>query len=192
MLIDMGTLLFIIGLLANAFLLTMLALGQVKENFRFWPPPKRDSWQYRSLWGAIRVLVLCIGLISWFEWSSLDIPHWLRFYVALPMFVIAAVLGTVAFLQLGWRNSHGEAAGFIETGLYKYSRNPQYVFYSIACIFLGVSVASSKAIVLLVLAIFCYLSAPFPEERWLAKQYGEKYLAYKRRVPRYLGLPSAK
>ena len=188
----MGTLLFIIGFLANAFLLTMLALGQVKENFQFWPPPKRDSWQYRSLWGAIRVLVLCIGLISWFEWSSLDIPHWLRFYVALPIFVIAAVLGTVAFLQLGWRNSHGEAAGFIETGLYKYSRNPQYVFYSIAGVFLGVLVASPKAIVLLVLAIFCYLSAPFPEERWLAKQYGERYLAYKRQVPRYLGLPSAK
>lgn len=192
MLINMDTLLFIIGLLANAFLLTMLLLGQVKENFQFWPPPERNSWQYRSLWGTVRVLVVCIGLISWFEWSSSDIPNWLRFYVALPISVIAAMLGTMAFLQLGWRNTHGEAAGFIETGLYKYSRNPQYVFYSIAFIFLGILVASSKAIVLLALVSFCYLSSLFPEERWLAEQYGEKYLAYKRRVPRYLKLPSAK
>ena len=188
----MDTLLFIIGLLANAFLLTMLLLGQVKENFQFWPSTKHNSWQYRSLWGTVRILVVCIGLISWFEWSSLDIPNWLRFYVALPISVIAAMLGTTAFLQLGWRNTHGEAAGFIETGLYKYSRNPQYVFYSIAFIFLGILVASSKVIVLLVLVSFCYLSSPFPEERWLVEQYGEKYLAYKRRVPRYLGLPSAK
>ena len=192
MLTNMDTLLFIIGLLANAFLLTMLLLGQVKENFQFWPPTKHNSWQYRSLWGTVRILVVCIGLISWFEWSSLDIPNWLRFYVALPISVIAAMLGTTAFLQLGWRNTHGEAAGFIETGLYKYSRNPQYVFYSIAFIFLGILVASSKVIVLLVLVSFCYLSSPFPEERWLVEQYGEKYLAYKRRVPRYLGLPSAK
>ncbi len=184
---NMSTILFLIGLLANFFLLVMLALSSAKQNFQFWPPPSRNSWQYRSLWGVIRVLVLCVALLIYFEWSTLDIPDWLRFYVALPIYILTAALGTLAFLQLGWRNTHGEAVELVETGMYKYSRNPQYVFYSISFIFLGIWAASVKAIVLLILASFWYLRAPFPEEKWLTEQYGEKYLAYKSRVPRYVG-----
>ena len=42
------------------------------------------------------------------------------------------------------------------------------------------------AMLLLMWALF-YLLAPFLEEPWLEQEYGSEYLAYKKRVPRFLG-----
>ena len=46
---------------------------------------------------------------------------------------------------------------------------------------------SLKVLILLLLAGVWYMIAPFPEEKWLEKQYGAAYLEYKQRVPRYFG-----
>ena len=163
---------------------TML-VSKRNPQFRFWPPPRVNSWQYHSLWWAIRILVVCIGWLIWTEHSTLEIPDWVRIFFALPTFVLFFVLGSVAAHQLGWRNTHGEAVEFVDSGLYGFSRNPQYVFYSISFVSLAILVASFKAFVLLLLLSVWYLRAPIPEEKWLEIQYGQKYLAYKKKVPRY-------
>ena len=108
-------------------------------------------------------------------------------YIAMPIFLLSFTLGSIAALQLGWRNTHGEAIQFVKTGFYKYSRNPQYVLFSISFLTLGIWAASLEALILLLLLSFLYLRAPFPEEKWLEKKYGETYLVYKREVSRYFG-----
>lgn len=176
------------GLLAHAFLFSMMLVSSKITGAQFWPPPSKKSWKYHTLWWSIRWIVVCILWLIFSDNSSINLPEWLRFYVALPIFIVSFLAGTVAAFQLGWRNTHGEAASFIDTGLYKYSRNPQYVFYSISFVFLGLWVASNSALMLLIPLACWYLFAPFAEERWLERHYGEIYIRYKRRTPRYLGI----
>ena len=184
----MNEFIFVVGCSAHIFLLTMLFISQ-NTQLQFWPPPNKNSWQYHSLWWSIRILVVCICWLIYSDNSSMNLPCWLRLYVAMPTFIITFSLGSVAAFQLGWRNTHGEAMKFVKTGFYKYSRNPQYVLFSISFLCLGVWASSLKALILLLLLSFWYLLAPFPEERWLEKQYGKVYLFYKRKVPRYFGWP---
>lgn len=180
---------FLIGLSINGFLLALMQASSNNERFQFWPPPSRNSWQYESLWWSVRMLVACIAWLIYTEHSSFNVPTWLRLYVAMPGFVITFSLGSIAALQLGWTNTHGIQDKFITSGFYRYSRNPQYVFYSISFLFLGLWAASLKAMVLLLLLAIWYLRAPFPEERWLASRYGDTFLNYKERVSRYMGWP---
>ena len=152
---------------------------------RFWPPPNKRSWQYQVLWWSVRIIVLSIILLAYLEWEAIYISPNLRYWVALPIFVISFLLGSSAAFNLGWKNTHGIENGFEERGLYRFSRNPQYVSFSISFIALSIFIASTKAMVLLWLLAAWYLIAPFPEESWLQERYGEQYSNYKRRVPRY-------
>lgn len=186
----MSEITFLLGLSVNGFLLLMMFRSTKNERFQFWPPPNKNSWQYHSLWWCVRLLVICIVTLIYLDHSNIDVPYWLRFYISMPSFILTFILGSIAATQLGWSNTHGIAEKFVANGLYRYSRNPQYVFYSASFIFLGLWAASAKAFVLLLLLSFWYLRAPFPEEKWLEKQYGEEYLKYKLKVPRYLGFPN--
>jgi len=177
---------FLIALGANALLLVGLLSSVIGvSNSQFWPPPSKSAWQYHCLWWSVRIIVLSIAALAYFEWGAIDIPSTIRFWVAMPIFLIAFTLGSVAASNLGWTNTHGVENGFVDKGFYRFSRNPQYVLFSICFIALSLVIASPKALVLLWLLAVWYLIAPFPEERWLEDRYGEQYLNYKQRVPRY-------
>ncbi len=73
----------------------------------------------------------------------------------------------------------------ITTGLYKVSRNPQIV--TVCVIFLGYTLLIGSWLSMIIL-IFSFLGQHFSllgEERRLTKQYGDSYLEYKKKVPRY-------
>ncbi len=180
--------LFFLGLFVHFTFVGVLVVHAMWKK-RFWPPPTKGSWQIHYVWWSIRVLVVCIIAVAIYTWGNIDAPKSIRLFVALPFFLVSLALGTVGFVQLGWRNTHGEADKFVSSGLYKFSRNPQYVLYSVSFISLGVLSASWQALILLLLLSFWYLVAPFAEESWLEEQYGAKYLNYKQNVPRYIGWP---
>lgn len=78
----------------------------------------------------------------------------------------------------------------IEHGIYRWSRNPQYVGYALFLAGIAVSGMSATALMLAALfAVFIHFYIAGVEESHLKKTFGDKYLAYMRRVPRYLGLP---
>ena len=181
----MNEIVFAIGLTVLFSIFIAFVYSSKNRQFEFWPPPEKDTWQYHLLWWSIRLLVISIGWLIYKDNSTMNISNWLRFYIAMPLFILTFSLGTIAAFQLGWRNTHGEAKKFISSGFYKYSRNPQYVLYSISFLFLGLWVGSLKALILLVSLGIFYLAAPFPEERWLEKKYGKDYISYKQNVPRY-------
>lgn len=106
-----------------------------------------------------------------------------------PWVVIGAIvygLGVVllAFATLSFAKP-GEN-GVNETGLYRFSRNPMYVayfLYFLGCVFL------TQSLVLMGLLCSFQLSAHWiilAEERWCKKTFGEPYLAYCRKVRRYI------
>lgn len=73
-------------------------------------------------------------------------------------------------------------------GLYRYSRNPMYV--AVVLILVGWSVtfhSVALAVYALAIAIAFHLRVVFGEEPWLARTHGEKWIRYRRHVPRWLG-----
>jgi len=79
----------------------------------------------------------------------------------------------------------------VESGLYRYSRNPIYV--ADVAIFLGWFVYSGELALLaytLLVAVFLQVLIARVEEPQLLRRFGEPYADYVRRVPRWIGLQS--
>lgn len=91
-----------------------------------------------------------------------------------------------ATLYIGGR----KAAEIVSAGPYSITRNPLYLFSSVAAA--GVGAQTGSYVVMALFAILCaaafYLVA-FREERFLEHAFGSRYLAYVDRVPRFLPNP---
>ncbi len=130
---------------------------------------------------------MLIGLIglSVLDFESPSARAW-RFYVGVPLWAagFAAAFYLTGFL--GWRNAFGADEGLKTTGIYRLSRNPIYLATIIGMLGWGASVASPYAWAILVLWALFYLVAPFIEEPWLERRYGDAYRRYKASVPRFI------
>ena len=75
----------------------------------------------------------------------------------------------------------------VETGLYRYSRNPMYV--AVTLVLLGWAAAfGSRGLLIyaLVVAVAFYFRVVLGEEPWLSRTHGSQWEQYKSRVPRWL------
>ena len=184
----MEAIIFSIALIADVGILVLSLFSLVNEEFQFWPPPKRNSWQYYVFWGLFRVMVLGVIILSVLDFNGLNGSDstW-RYYVSIPVAVAGFGFAFYITFYLGWKNAHGEKVGLVTDGFYKWSRNPVYVVSIVGLIGLGVSIHSVLVYVLLAIWSLFYFIAPFLEEPWMEKQYGQEFLAYKARVPRFIG-----
>lgn len=116
-----------------------------------------------------------------------DLPAWLRWGIGAPLIVVGNVLAWWGVATIGVRNATGAMEGDLaRTGIYRYSRNPQYVG-DIAILAGWVLLAASTQVLLATLpGIACFLLAPIPEERALSEKFGEAYEEYRENVPRFL------
>ena len=80
----------------------------------------------------------------------------------------------------------GLKEGFVSSGPYRFTRNPQYLGDMILFIGLSVIVNSLYVRIIHALMILVFAIAPLAEETWLEDQYGEVYREYKRATSRFL------
>lgn len=79
------------------------------------------------------------------------------------------------------------SARIVTDGVYRWTRNPMYLGFEL--LLLGLAVSQQSMFGLLVTALsgsFLHLFQIAPEERWLSKQFGAEYDAYRKRVRRWL------
>jgi len=180
---------FTLTVAAEALLGAGLVVTLMRPAARVWPPPARDSWQYRFVWGLTAASALGVAVVGWLDWNSFLLGHWPR----LPLGALLAVAGTLFALwgirTLGVHATSGLHDALVESGPYRYSRNPQYV--GDIALLLGWAIAcnSLRTWVVCLLGIAWFGLAPFTEEPWVRAHYGAAYDAYRRRVPRFLGRP---
>jgi protein-S-isoprenylcysteine O-methyltransferase Ste14 len=99
------------------------------------------------------------------------------------------LIGMIQFHSLR-RISGMQSSGLITAGIYRWSRNPQYVGWFI-CLF-GVSITGRSGLALLLtvaLIIGIHLYNIWLEEPYLERILGNEYLEYKSRTARYVGIP---
>lgn len=108
--------------------------------------------------------------------------HSIRFYFGLFLYMLGMLYYAIAVYHFAFPNGNGLNV----KGVYRVSRNPMYVAYFLY--FLG-CVLLTGSWVLLALLILFQGSVHFiirSEERWCIHKFGEEYLAYMKRVRRYL------
>lgn len=188
----MSQIVFYIALLSIAAILILSLLAFVSDNFSFFPPPSRDSWQYRVFWILFRLMFIGLLYLSYSEFSPQPFfSSQLRYFFWLPLLALGFGAATIISAKLGWENAHGEKGGLIVSGLYRWSRNPIYATSLVGMIGWGFFVNSHYVSTLLGLWALMYLLAPFIEEQWLEKTYGDQFLNYKNRTSRFFGFPKS-
>ncbi len=111
-------------------------------------------------------------------------------------FVLGLVSGSVAYYSVWEFIRKGRGTAFVgeppqelvTTGPYRYTRNPQYV--SNLGVMLGEALVFNSGGMLLYALLMWFLAQLFLvrwEEPHLTRRFGAAYVAYKRRVPRWLG-----
>lgn len=86
-----------------------------------------------------------------------------------------------------------ETSELVTTGIYQWSRNPQYFGWFL--VLLGISIIGRSELALLytmIAIILFHFYITRIEEPYLGRIFGEKYIQYKSRTPRYIGLPKRK
>ena len=153
---------------------------------RIWPPPHQRSWQHVLTWvGFYSVLGLNTALL-FLDWNSWVFRSDLRFLLGIPVALLGGFLAAWGVVTLGVMNTSGLKGGFVASGPYRFTRNPQYVG-DIIC-FVGVSIMANSLLLWIThaLLILVFVMAPLAEESWLEDQYGQVYREYRRDSPRFL------
>ncbi len=138
-------------------------------------------------------ILLGIGLGRlWPLHPGLDLPAPVRHWIG-GLLVAGAVLGLGLWPVVLFRRS-GQSEipwtptpSIVERGPYRFTRNPMYLHMVLVCI--GVAVILGNVWIILLTPLCAWALQRFairPEEAYLEGKFGAGYLAYKRRVRRWL------
>ena len=158
----------------------------IKDNFQFFPPPGKSSWQHITfIWLFRLYLYPLVGLTLLKFEPSASVSDFLRYVLGGLLLLIGFGLAFRITFHMGWRNAFGETQGLKTDGWFSKSRNPIYVATWVGLLGWAILVGSGVVSGLLSLWALMYLVAPLVEEPWLEQQYGSAYREYKNQVPRF-------
>ena len=155
------------------------------------------NFAHNSVWktsDAIFATVFLLGLALHFVPSlslTFPIPATLRVVVGAALLWVGVIV--VAFAKYGLKHAGQPAAPgkpttqIVETGIYRFSRNPLYL--GLVFVLVGLSLLVNIAWwAILTLPLFFTLQylLIIPEEQYLLSRFGAQYAAYKARVRRWL------
>jgi protein-S-isoprenylcysteine O-methyltransferase Ste14 len=180
-----ASVLFMIGAVVAAVLLTVLVLTMLFPQLRIWPTPGPGSWQSYVFWPLFRGLnVLCFATALIDHTSFLGLPIWLRGCAAI-LLAASLALFIYSFRVLGRDNSYGAQAGLVTGGIYRWTRNPQNAMLVVGYASLAFAADSGPTYVLCAAMMAVYVLMVLLEEPWLETIYGAPYRRYCARVPRF-------
>ena len=182
----MSTMLFGVAVVILVAALAGAVWSVAVPDRRLWPPPSRSSWPYRLNWAGFWVVCGINVLLLLMYWNSWVFQSPFRFLFGVPLVVLGGLLALWGMVAAGWRNTSGLNDGFVTSGPYRFTRNPQYV--GDIAFFVGVSVIANSLFLWVthLLLVMVFVVAPFAEEPWLDEQYGDAYREYRKRVRRFL------
>lgn len=115
-------------------------------------------------------------------------PHRILVTAGWAIFILGIALTLVAIGGLGWRRSLGQKVSHLkQEGLYRYTRNPQILFYSL--VVAGYALIQVSWYGLAWVALYAIIAQMMvaTEEEHLLQVYGDEYRQYCHAVPRYIG-----
>ncbi|PXW67178.1 protein-S-isoprenylcysteine O-methyltransferase Ste14 [Loktanella sp. PT4BL] len=182
----MQVLLVILGLSIAGAALAAFIWSIAYPTRRIWPPNRYTAVTPILVWVPTFALFGSLFVLGIWGWGSLDLPNWLRFGVGIPFILAGNIVVWSEVSHFGVPQTGGAIGSLRTAGMYRYSRNPQYM--ADIAIVSGWMVLSAApwTLVVAIAAIVVLVAAPFAEEPWLEEQYGQAFDAYRARVRRFL------
>ncbi|MPZ24249.1 MAG: DUF1295 domain-containing protein [Dehalococcoidia bacterium] len=174
------------GLLAVLSLLAAVLWSISVPSRRVWPPKRQTAAGKATVWALTLVAFGCAAWLGIGDWNAFQLNPVLRWGVGLPLIIVGNVIVWMGVLEIGFAATSGEATGLRTGGLYRYSRNPQYVADMAMVAGWAVLSASSWLLPLAVAIVALLALTPLAEEAWLREVYGPEYARYRQKVRRYL------
>jgi protein-S-isoprenylcysteine O-methyltransferase Ste14 len=172
---------FMIGVLLPPIISQVFSKGKAASKRLHVSVPLK----HEKLLNVVSTVIFFIGFIY-----SIFLPLQLGkvwFFMGLVIFLIALVISL--FASFITRTTSADKP--FTKGPYRYSRHPFYVAATL--IFISIAIASVSWVFLLltvIMQIFHMIYAP-AEEQYCLKKYGEDYVEYMKRTPRWIGLPKS-
>ena len=163
------------------------AIAALRDEFQFFPPPNKQSWQHKTFLGLFRLYLYPLIVLTLLVFEPLEGTRaWAQYGVGSLLLLIGFGMAIRITLYMGWRNAFGEKLGLMTTGWFAWSRNPIYVFTWVGLI--GWAMIANHGLVSLLLIAWAlmYIIAPFFKEPWLEAEYGKTYCNYKQVVRRFI------
>jgi len=143
-------------------------------------------WITDSSWSAL------VALSSYYNLLPLQIDETFALAAGLSLFIAGCILtaaDVIEFRSLR-KISAMEVSKLITTGIYRWSRNPQFLGFYLTLLGLSLLGRSGYALLLAIIAIiYCHDYIVKVEEPYLERIFKEEYRTYKSRTPRYFGIP---
>ncbi len=182
----MLTSLLTLTLLLLAVLNALLVYSIARPDRRIWPPAAQQTWEYYFVWVPTLLSFLLIIVIGIADWNSLNWPALIRWSFGVMLIAVGNLLAWGGVWQFGLKKTSGAEGSLVTSGLYRHSRNPQYV--GDICTLVGWMILSASvwAIPAILAGILAFVLAPFAEESWLEKIHGDEYREYRKSTPRFV------
>ena len=172
-----------------AAIFALSAISALQPNFKFFPPPSKQSWQHRTFLALFRLyLYPLVALTILVIRPATDTLGWAQILLGSALMITGFGLAIRITLRMGWRNAFGEKQGLMTTGWFAWSRNPIYVTTWIGLSGWSLLITDPRVLFLLAFWALMYLLAPIVEEPWLQRQYGQSYKDYQQSTPRFIGV----
>lgn len=113
-------------------------------------------------------------------------------FLAIAFLVIAIIIDILTVHILGYRrlSCFAEMKGnsnnqLVTSGIYKYARHPRYVEYILLSLFFGFWFGIYFFLIFAIYLLIAFSIAIIFEERELIKRFGNEYMEYSKKVPRF-------
>lgn len=171
----------------NGWIPIFLFYGVFFVLLKIFPKDTVERLYDRSHWTNQQANLARIGLP--FALVGLILIMFTALKIGQPIFwfgLVMYLVGFAGFLSSLYSFNNASLGKPVTVGLYKVSRNPQWVAFAFGIIGTSLMVGSWTAFLLLMVRVVMNHFRILGEERALEIQYGEPYLAYQKIVPRYL------
>jgi protein-S-isoprenylcysteine O-methyltransferase Ste14 len=140
---------------------------------------------------ACLVILIALSLALHFYCPVAEVIHFPATLVGIIVSVAGLVVSTVANVSLLKHRTSTKPfekpSELIETGIFRYSRNPVYLGMLLVLTGFDVYLGSVTALAVPLVFFFIFNTAIIPsEERKLLEVFGERYTAYKKSVRRWI------
>lgn len=186
MLTEIETLAILIGSTAGSYLIGALLWSIVYPARRIWPPLNATKGIKMRVWAATIAIFSATFLLGLSGWNSMGWPVEMRWGVGLTLIVLGNIVVWAGVVKIGFAATSGEVTELKTDGLYRYSRNPQYMADMAILVGWAILSASGWAAFIAAIGVLTLAMAPFAEEPWLEESYGQQFRNYKSRVRRYI------